>query len=30
MDIISFTVYPFLEYKTVEEIPNDYLAEIGD
>ena len=28
MDLVSFTVYPFLEYKTVAEIPDDYLAEI--
>lgn len=28
MDLISFTVYPFLEYKTVDEIPDDHLAEI--
>lgn len=30
IDLISFTVYPFLEFKTVEEIPDDYLAEIRD
>lgn len=28
IDLISFTVYPFLNYKTVAEIPDDYLAEI--
>ena len=30
MDLISFTVYPFLEYQNVDEIPSDYLAEIRD
>ncbi len=30
IDLVSFTVYPFLEFKTVDEIPNDYLAEIRD
>lgn len=30
IDLVSFTVYPFLEFKTVDEIPNDYLAEILD
>lgn len=30
MDLVSFTVYPFLHYSTVEEIPPDYLAEIRE
>jgi len=30
MDLISFTVYPFLAYKEVDEIPSDYLAEIRE
>ena len=30
MDLISFTVYPFLEYKSVADIPDDYLAEIRE
>ena len=30
IDLISFTVYPFLEFKIVAEIPDDYLAEIRD
>ncbi len=28
LDAVSFTVYPYLNYKTVEEIPEDYLLEI--
>lgn len=28
IDLISFTVYPFLNYKTIDEIPDDYLSEI--
>jgi hypothetical protein len=28
IDLVSFTVYPFLHYKTPEEIPEDYLLEI--
>lgn len=28
MDLISFTVYPFLNYKTVDSIPDNYLDEI--
>jgi hypothetical protein len=30
IDLISFTVYPFLEYATAAEIPPDYLAEIRE
>jgi len=30
MDLISFTVYPFLAYEEVDEIPSDYLAEIRE
>jgi uncharacterized short protein YbdD (DUF466 family) len=30
MDLISFTVYPFLEYTSVADIPDDYLAEIRE
>jgi len=30
IDLISFTVYPFLEYTSVADIPDDYLAEIRD
>lgn len=28
MDMVSFTVYPFLHYRTVDEIPDQYLLEI--
>lgn len=28
MDLVSFTIYPFLEYPTAEQIPDGYLAEI--
>jgi hypothetical protein len=27
-DLVSFTVYPYLHYATVDQIPTDYLAEI--
>jgi hypothetical protein len=30
IDLVSFTIYPFLEFKAVDDIPNDYLAEIRD
>lgn len=30
MDLISFTVYPFLHYQSVEAIPSDYLLEIRE
>lgn len=30
IDLISFTVYPFLEYKSAADIPDDYLAEIRE
>jgi len=30
VDMFSFTVYPFLEYKSVADIPDDYLAEIRE
>lgn len=28
LDVVSFTVYPFLNYRSVREIPGDYLADI--
>ena len=28
MDLVSFTVYPYLHYSTPDAIPDDYLAEI--
>ncbi|MFH1501858.1 MAG: hypothetical protein ABIG03_02295 [Candidatus Eisenbacteria bacterium] len=30
LDVVGFTVYPFLEYATVSEIPEDYFQEIGE
>lgn len=30
LDLVSFTVYPFLNYETVEDIPAGYLAEIRE
>lgn len=30
LDLVGFTVYPFLEYDSVSEIPPDYYAEIAN
>ncbi len=30
LDLIGFTVYPFLEYTSVESIPSDYYKEIAN
>lgn len=30
LDLVSFTVYPYLNYRTVSAIPDDYLAEIQE
>lgn len=30
MDLVSFTVYPYLHYRTPQAIPDDYLAEIRE
>jgi len=30
LDVIGFTTYPYLEYDSVEDIPNDYYTSITD
>lgn len=30
IDVVSFTVYPFLHHRRVEDIPGDYLAEVRE
>jgi hypothetical protein len=30
LDVVGLTIYPFLEYPTVGEVPGDYFEEIGD